>query len=42
MTIGETVILTENNTIRFSIIKQDGFYSIKCMIAHLDQNISSD
>jgi len=42
VTIGEADILTENNTIRFSIKKQDRFYSIKCMMAHLNQNISSD
>ena len=41
MTIGETVILTENNTIRFSIKKQDRFYNI-INIAHLHQNILSD
>jgi len=37
--IGEADILTENNIIRCSIKKQDGFYSIKCMIAYMNQNI---
>jgi len=42
VTILETDILTKNNIIRFSIQKQDEFYSIKCMIVHMHQNISSD